>query len=666
MSSLLWDQLKYPLRPFIKNAIDSLGFETMTPVQASTIPLFSGNKDVVVESYTGSGKTVAFVIPILERLLNELTNTKTGKLDKLPKGHFHTLVIAPTRELSSQIHSVLEYFLEFYESEVQKNDEENTEEEKDTATLGTDVVMQQYFGDISSMLLVGGDSKKTIREDYQSFMENKPQILIGTPGRVLDFLKIQYISTKSCNCVVLDEADRLLDESFLKDTEKILQMLPKQRRTGLFSATISSAGLAIFKTGMRNPVKVSVKPSLVKNVRNVGGVQSGSVSRKNPTKLEINYVVLKPEYKLKLLLKIFQDFKYKKIITYFPTCLCVEFFYKIISHLKPDLKIYSLHGKLNTNARQKTLDNFTSNLNPCILLTTDVAARGIDIPHVDMVLQVDPPTDSDIFLHRCGRTGRANQSGHALVFLNKGREEDYVEFLQVKNIDITPLQNKFDDDCLDSMYDLQKDVLQWSLQDRARFDDAIKAFVSFIRYYSKHSATSIFRLQSLDYIGLAKLYGLIRLPKMPEIDKYCSNLKSSSNNTDTDTDDTILSNGWLISQPIDMKEYKYLNKQKEEKRLKDLQNLQKIKDKNKLKTELKKKNMAWSNNTDTKEKKLERREKMSLKRNAIEEKLKQEEQKKQNGMDSEEEEQVTDWKDMVRANKKRKQDSSVQGSFDDL
>ncbi|KAL6939838.1 hypothetical protein ACO0RG_003685 [Hanseniaspora osmophila] len=666
MSSLLWDQLKYPLRPFIKNAIDSLGFETMTPVQASTIPLFSGNKDVVVESYTGSGKTVAFVIPILERLLNELTNTKTGKLDKLPKGHFHTLVIAPTRELSSQIHSVLEYFLEFYESEVQKNDEENTEEEKDTATLGTDVVTQQHFGDISSMLLVGGDSKKTIREDYQSFMEKKPQILIGTPGRVLDFLKIQYISTKSCNCVVLDEADRLLDESFLKDTEKILQMLPKQRRTGLFSATISSAGLAIFKTGMRNPVKVSVKPSLVKNVRNVGGVQSGSVSRKNPTKLEINYVVLKPEYKLKLLLKIFQDFKYKKIITYFPTCLCVEFFYKIISHLKPDLKIYSLHGKLNTNARQKTLDNFTSNLNPCILLTTDVAARGIDIPHVDMVLQMDPPTDSDIFLHRCGRTGRANQSGHALVFLNKGREEDYVEFLQVKNIDITPLQNKLDDDCLDSMYDLQKDVLQWSLQDRARFDDAIKAFVSFIRYYSKHSATSIFRLQSLDYIGLAKLYGLIRLPKMPEIDKYCSNLKSSNNNTDTDTDDTILSNGWLISQPIDMKEYKYLNKQKEEKRLKDLQNLQKIKDKNKLKTELKKKNMAWSNNTDTKEKKLERREKMSLKRNAIEEKLKQEEQKKQNGMDSEEEEQVTDWKDMVRANKKRKQDSSVQGSFDDL
>ncbi|KAL6941968.1 hypothetical protein ACO0QE_003131 [Hanseniaspora vineae] len=644
MSSLSWDQLKYPLRPFIKNAIASLGYETITPVQASTIPLFSGNKDVVVESYTGSGKTVAFVIPILERLLNELTNAKTGKLDTLPKGHFHTLVIAPTRELSNQIHSVLEYFLEFYESEVPVEDgeeESGTKEEK------------KYIGDISSMLLVGGDSKKTIREDYQTFMENKPQILIGTPGRVLDFLKIQYISTKSCNCVVLDEADRLLDESFLKDTEKILQMLPKQRRTGLFSATISSAGLAIFKTGMRNPVKVSVKPSLVKSASST----AGPISMKNPNKLEINYVVVKPEYKLRLLLKIFQDFKYKKIITYFPTCLSVMFFYKMISHLKPDLRIYSLHGKLNTNARQKTLDNFSAELNPCILLTTDVAARGIDIPGIDMVLQVDPPTDSDIFLHRCGRTGRANQSGHAIVFLNEGREEDYIEFLRVKNIDITLLPNKFDEGELDGIYDLQKDVLQWSLQDRARFDDAIKAFVSFIRYYSKHSATSIFRLQSLDYIGLAKLYGLIRLPKMPEIDKYCKSLKS-------DSDDSTPFNGWLVPEPIDMKEFKYLNKQKEEKRLKDLQDLQKIKDKNKLKQELKKKNMAWSNNTDTKEKKLERREKMSLKRKAIEEKLKQEEQ--ENGKDSEDEEQETDWKDLVRANKKRKQDSSVQGSFDDL
>lgn len=178
--SLSWDDLNYKIQPWIRTAIDTMGFETMTPVQASTIPMFSGNKDVVVESVTGSGKTVSFVIPILEKIIADEAHTA-----KLKKGHFYSLIISPTRELSSQIQTVIESFLNHYP-------EENCP--------------------ISSQLLIG-TNKSTVRDDVNSYMENRPQILVGTPGRILDFLNMPTVKSSSCGVVVLDEADKLLDAS---------------------------------------------------------------------------------------------------------------------------------------------------------------------------------------------------------------------------------------------------------------------------------------------------------------------------------------------------------------------------------------------------------------------------------------------------------------------
>ncbi|AJU37590.1 Spb4p [Saccharomyces cerevisiae YJM1083] len=603
--SLEWDNLGFSLLPWIRTGLDVMGFETMTPVQASTIPMLAGNKDVVVDSVTGSGKTAAFVIPVLEKVVKEEANTS-----KFKKAHFHSLIIAPTRELSRQIESVVLSFLEHYPSDLFP---------------------------IKCQLLVG-TNEATVRDDVSNFLRNRPQILIGTPGRVLDFLQMPAVKTSACSMVVMDEADRLLDISFIKDTEKILRLLPKQRRTGLFSATMRSAGSDIFKTGLRNPVRITV------NSKNQA-----------PSSLKLNYCVVNPAEKLQLLVSILNNYKFKKCIVYFPTCVSVSYFYSFIQYLGKrnilvnEVEVFSLHGKLQTSARTKTLTAFTDSLSNSVLFTTDVAARGIDIPDVDLVIQLDPPTNTDMFMHRCGRTGRANRVGKAITFLNEGREEDFIPFMQVKNVELEEL----DLEVKGITTNFYEDFRNWILEDRDRFDKGVKAYVAFIKYYSNHSATSIFRLQSLDYVGIAKLYGLFRLPKMPEITKYLA----------TEKQEGIFPGNWLVDPPVNMDEYKYKDKKREKERQETLKNISLINDKKKLKSELKKKNLAWSDKTLTKERKLERKEKMSLKRKAIEEELKAEELDE----NAEEERIKEDWKEIVLQNKRKKVSSkAIQGNFDDL
>ncbi|KAL3240498.1 ATP-dependent RNA helicase SPB4 [Nakaseomyces bracarensis] len=614
--SLEWSELGYDLQPWIKNAIEIFGFDSMTPVQASTIPMFARNKDVVVESVTGSGKTVAFVIPILEKILSEGINNA-----KFKKGHFYSLILAPTRELSNQIQTVIDSFLEYLPED-------------------------QY--PIKTQLLVG-TNERSVRDDINVLLDERPQILIGTPGRVLEFLQSPTVKTTSCGMVVLDEADRLLDISFFKDVEKILNILPKQRRTGLFSATISSAGSLIFKTGLRNPVKITVN-------------SKGSSA---PTSLNLFYATMKPEEKFLNLLKLLNTTKFKKCIVYFPTCTSVTFFYQYMRYLqenfnellRDDMKVISIHGKLTTQSRRKALDSFSQVLNDSVLLTTDVAARGIDIPDVDLVLQVDAPTDSDIFLHRCGRTGRANRIGRAILFLNEGREEDYVDFMSVKNIQLDLIDLGVGGKKIDSREFYDKFV-HWILQDRANYDLSVKSYVAYIRYYTKHSASSIFRLQSLDYVSLGKMYGMFRLPRMPEITKY---LQEKSKRKEAV--EGLYDSGWLIDPPpIDMDKYQYMDKKREKARLEELSKLAQIQDKKKLKFELKNKNLSWSNKTMTKEERQERREKMELKRKAFELEIAAEAEN-----DKSDEEVTEDWKDVIMKKKKKaKLSSSMQGSFDDL
>lgn len=243
----------------------------------------------------------------------------------------------------------------------------------------------------------------------------------------------------------------------------------------------------------------------------------------------MKYITCPASQKLPSLSKLLQslDPVPNKTIIYLSTCAAVDYFQHILpsilpSHSKGDQKFtpVPLHGKHPPKVRQKNFSAFSTSTSPSILLTTDVAARGLDIPQVDLVIQIDPPSDPKVFLHRCGRAGRAGRKGLSVIFLQEGREEDYIPFLEVRKTPVTPLEDPSiqvsEDDAAASTSAI-RDVV---LTDRAMHDKAQRGFVSWVRAYSKHQASSIFRISDLDWADLGKAWGLLKLPKMPELKKW--------------------------------------------------------------------------------------------------------------------------------------------------
>ncbi|KXG46535.1 protein of unknown function DUF4217 [Penicillium griseofulvum] len=490
-SSRAWDALTPPLSEWTLDAVAAMGFTRMTPVQASAIPLFMQHKDVVVEAVTGSGKTLSFLIPIVEKLL---------RLDQpLKKHHVGAIVIAPTRELAVQIHQVLISLLEFHPASAAaiKPAEEGVPRPK-TSSSTLRVVPQ---------LLLGGGTSPA--EDLKLFLKNSPNVLVSTPGRLLELLSSPHVHCPqaSFEMLVLDEADRLLDLGFKDDLQKILGRLPKQRRTGLFSASISEAVDQIVRLGLRNPVKIAVK------VRGGAGVEE----KRTPASLQMTYMTTPPLHKYAILKHILSTVQPtpQKTIFFVSTCSSVDYLATILPIILGDeFILVPLHGKHQANVRQKNFNRFTTSTTPSILLTTDVAARGLDIPSVDLVVQIDPPSDPKTFIHRCGRAGRAGRRGLSIVLIHPGREEDYVSFLEIRKTPVAPysLPEFTDEQAMASIDKVRKAVLK----DRAMHDKGQKAFVSWLRSYSKHQASSIFRVADLDWEALGKAWGLLKLPKMPE------------------------------------------------------------------------------------------------------------------------------------------------------
>ncbi|KAF9567303.1 DEAD-domain-containing protein, partial [Agrocybe pediades] len=582
----LWSSLPTPLTGWILDVIQSMGHERMTPVQASTIPLFMKHKDVVVEAVTGSGKTLAFVIPILERLVRRETRLKSREIG--------ALIISPTRELANQIHSIFSLFLESQPD----NDKPYP----------------------PPLLLVSSERSSPV-QDIERFTSTGADIIIGTPGRIEEFLLGQgrsVVDVKGLEVLVLDEADRLLDLGFQATLSRIINHLPKQRRTGLFSATMTDADALseLVRVGLRNPARITVK---VQSKKKKAGSESGTKNelveeRRIPANLQNYYIGCRSSEKLVQLTRIISyeanQMKSSHFIVYFATCACVDYFYKILPTLTSvKAKFYSLHGNLAPSARTKTLKAFSSAVPspefPSILLATDVAARGLDLPTVDVVVQFDPPTDTKTFSHRCGRTARAGRDGRAWVLLS-GREVDFCDFLTIRKIPIKEKPCFTADGKVSTESDFVPEdpevevflgrIREVLLKDRALHDQSIKAFVSFIRAYSKHEAAYIFRLKDLDMIGLAKSFGLLRLPKMPE-------LKDIDRTSWQDTD-------------ISWDTFAYADPAQETKRLAELAekavkmeaNASEERKRKKKKTE------AWSDKLEKKEEKEKRREKRKLKK----------------------------------------------------
>ncbi|KAI0281478.1 DEAD-domain-containing protein [Russula aff. rugulosa BPL654] len=547
-----WSSLPAPLTDWVLDVIQSMGHTQMTPVQASTIPLFMQNKDVVVEAVTGSGKTLAFVIPILE---------------------------------PSQIHSVFSVFLSSQPTSTHPN-------------ADSDPSQTPQNGCLPSALLLVSSAQSSPAQDVERFVTQGSDIVIGTPGRMEEFL--------------LEKGrPQLLDLGFQQSLTRILSRLPKQRRTGLFSATMTDADAMseLVRAGLRNPARIVVKvqakrPSAVDDIP----VEAGDVihERRIPPGLKIFGLMCHQSEKLVQLTRVIlhetREHQSSRFILYFATCASVDYFYRILPLFLPEtVQLFSLHGFLPPSARTRTLNSFATSTStaeaPSLLLATDVAARGLDIPDVDTILQFDPPTDSKAFSHRCGRTARAGKQGRAWVLL-AGQEHQYLDFLSVRKI---PVKSH---GCLDEhgVAVMSKDepeaqavsaylstIRKYLLQDRTLYDMGTKAFVSFIRAYSKHEASYIFRLKSLDFVGVAESYGLLRLPRMPE-------LKSIDTSHWHDAD-------------IEWDKYSYADKAQEAKRLKSAAEVQSSNDSRRLSsnTNSKRDHVSWSKQLSKKDARDKRR-----------------------------------------------------------
>lgn len=611
-NSLAWDRLQGELRPWLLDAVASMGFSEMAPVQAATVPLLCGNKDVVVDLVTGSGKTLAFVLPVLERVSRALGVEGTAP-ENTPLLLLVAVVLLPLRELANQIQQVFEEVLRF----------------------------QPSAGQIRTQLVVG--QMGNARKDAKTWLEDRPHVVVATPGRLADVLAhSKAVSTKLVEVVVLDEADKLLDVSNGTDTQTILARLPKQRRTGLFSATLAGADNDTFRrVGMTNPVKVTVRLLVAPRLGQL---------LLTPALLGISYVVVPAADKIDVLVHLLAQRRFTKAIVYFPTRDAVRYFYGMLRELQreevvpPAIQLFSLHGGLHTDTRFKMQSAFGDAAvgdGKAVLVTTDVLGRGIDIPDVDLVVLFDPPNDNSQFLHRCGRTGRANRVGQAVVLLHAGREEGYVELMEVahrvemaaETVEVAP-----------EAAERRRQVVEaWVRSDRGQFDLGRKLYVGFVRYYSKHQANAdTFRLSLVDFVGVARCYGLLQIPAMPEL-RFVPK-------------ESVPKDGWLV-EPVDLDTYAFKDAAQEKARVATMASrkaeVAQLKEAAKRKREAQAKNASWSEKGDVKQTRATRREKVKKKREAIEARLMAE---------SSDDDTEADWKELVRDNKRRRQGGGAVGA----
>jgi ATP-dependent RNA helicase DDX55/SPB4 len=352
-------------------------------------------------------------------------------------------------------------------------------------------------------LLIGGGNPAA---DVDRFISDGAHIIVATIGRLEDMFKRKTAgfdlaaSSKALEVLILDEADRLLDMGFQANLNTIFSYLPKQRRTGLFSATQTREVEDLIRAGLRNPVRVSVKET----------TEQGEESlTSTPTQLKNYYMICESESKLSFLADFIRRHATDKLLVFFSNCASVDYFANIIQRILPKSNILSIHGKKDN--RNKVFGKFRD-LQSGVLMCTDVMGRGVDIPSLSWVIQYDPPSSASNFVHRCGRTARIGNTGNALVLLLPA-EDAYVNFIALNQT--VPLE------LLESSSEPIQNVLplvkQLALTDRIIYEKGLKAFVSFVQSYAKHQCQLIFRFKDLNLGRLANGYGLLHLPRMPEM-----------------------------------------------------------------------------------------------------------------------------------------------------
>ena len=357
----------------ILDGIDAMGYETATPVQQQVmVPILEG-KDIIAAAQTGTGKTAAFLLPLLHRLLT----TQHDSHD------INAMVIVPTRELAIQIAESLEGL--------------------------------SYFTDVSSIAVYGGGDGSSFAAEKKA-LNTGVDIVVCTPGRMIAHLNMGYVKLKGLKYLVLDEADRMLDMGFNDDIQKIISFLPAQRQNLLFSATMPVKMRDLARKILTNPVEINI-----------------AISKPPEQIIQKAFIVYEPQ-KVRIITDMLSSNVYKNVIVF---CSKKQNVKQLTQELKrAKLAAEEIHSDLDQKQREQVLQDFR-NHKLSILVATDILSRGIDIEEIDLVINYDVPNDGEDYIHRIGRTARAATTGTAFTLVSEQEQYKFLAIEELLGAPVT-------------------------------------------------------------------------------------------------------------------------------------------------------------------------------------------------------------------------------------
>ncbi|KAK3174259.1 ATP-dependent RNA helicase dbp4 [Lepraria neglecta] len=437
-----------PLSQPTASGLEASHFKTLTDIQKKAVPYALKGSDILGAAKTGSGKTLAFLVPVLENLYRK----RWTELDGLG-----ALILSPTRELAIQIFEVLRKIGRYHK--------------------------------FSAGLVIGG---KSLHEERERL--GRMNILVCTPGRMLQHMdQTAAFEIDNLQMLVLDEADRIMDMGFQSTVDAIVEHLPKERQTLLFSATQTKKVSDLARLSLRDPEYVSVHEA---------------ASSATPSTLQQNYIVTPLPEKLDTLWSFLRSNLKSKILVFLSSGKQVRFVYEVFRHMQPGIPLLHLHGRQKQTARLDITNKFSATKNSC-LFATDVVARGLDFPAVDWVIQLDCPEDADTYIHRVGRTARYERDGRAVLFLEPSEEEGMLKRLEQRKVAVEKI----------NVRQKKQQSIKNQLQNMCFKDPELKylgqkAFVSYVRSIHIQKDKEIFKLNGLPLEEFSASLGLPGAPKI--------------------------------------------------------------------------------------------------------------------------------------------------------
>ncbi|MGL4518524.1 MAG: DEAD/DEAH box helicase [Phocaeicola sp.] len=349
------------LNESVLNALDSMNFSECTPVQEHTIPVILDGKDLIAVAQTGTGKTAAFLLPVINQL------SQGG----YPADSINCIIMSPTRELAQQIDQQMEGF--------------------------------SYFMPISSVAVYGGNDGVRFEQEKRGLTLGA-DVVIATPGRLLSHINMGYVDLSKVSFFILDEADRMLDMGFAEDIMQIAKKLSKERQTIMFSATMPHKIQQLAKTLLNDPVEIKL-----------------AVSKPAEKIIQTAYVCYESQ-KLGIIQSLFKDETPDRVIVFASSKIKVKEVTKAFKRI--NLNVGEMHSDLEQPQREQIMRDFKAGRTK-ILVATDIVARGIDIDDIRLVINYDVPNDSEDYVHRIGRTARANNDGCAITFISEKEQTQF-------------------------------------------------------------------------------------------------------------------------------------------------------------------------------------------------------------------------------------------------